>query len=230
LSAAVVSALQACRDKKPNDLLTSIENTKELVRASFERSMQNSVSEDEKNRGLYKFELYSTLRAINNYLEGNKSLIQAFQLAWGNELVSTYAPSANHKDYVSPFPFNEDEFYDFDYDKDLLLNALGQLTTTLDRLKQGGILGYYEISIPYDDYGGVVTIALDDYSSIGAEILLSEQKILSEGPVHSCVRALFDKAKISFSLDTFYIDPLTTRQENYNPSQLLLSLSGLSKA
>jgi hypothetical protein len=84
LAAAVVSALQACRDKKPNDLLTSIENTKELVRASFERSMQNSVSEDEKNRGLYKFELYSTLRAINNYLEGNKSLIQAFQLAWGS--------------------------------------------------------------------------------------------------------------------------------------------------
>ena len=76
----------------------------------------------------------------------------------------------------------------------------------------------------------VVTLAVDDYSSIGAEILLSEQKYLSEGPMQALVRHLFDSENIQIGgLDTFYIDPSTTRQENYNPTQLLLSLSGLSK-
>ena len=146
--------------------------------------MQNSMSEDERNRGMYKFELYSTLRAISNFL-GNKSAIRAFQLDWGKNLVSIYAPSANRKDYVSPFKEKDDEFQDFDYDKNSLLDALGKLTVTMDRLKLGGLLGYFEISIPYDDYGSVVTLALDDYSSIGAEILLSEQNhhLAFEAPI-----------------------------------------------
>ena len=100
---------------------------------------------------------------------------------------------------------------------------------TLNRLKAGGVLGYYEISIPYDDYGSVVTVALDNYAAIGAEILLSEQKNLCEGPTQALVRALFDEARINFSLDTFYIDPSTTRQDDYNPTQLLLSLNGLRR-
>lgn len=99
----------------------------------------------------------------------------------------------------------------------------------LDKLKSGGLIGYYEISIPYDDYGSVVTVALDDYVPIGAEILLSEQNFKCAGPVQAVLRNLFDKARINFSLDTFYIDPSTTRQSDYNPTQLLLSLNGLSK-
>ena len=110
-----------------------------------------------------------------------------------------------------------------------MLNALGKLTVTLNRLKAGGLIGYYEISIPYDDYGSVVTVALDDYVPIGAEILLSEQKNLCEGPMQALLRALFDKAGINCSVDTFYIDPSTTRQNDYNPTQLLLSLNGLKK-
>ena len=110
-----------------------------------------------------------------------------------------------------------------------LLDSLGKLTVTLNRLKAGGVLGYYEISIPYDDYGSVVTVALDDYEPIGAEILLSEQKNLCEGPMQALVRALFDEARIICSLDTFYIDPSTTRQDDYNPTQLLLSLNGLRR-
>ena len=110
-----------------------------------------------------------------------------------------------------------------------LLDALGKLTVTLNQLKLGGFLGYYEISIPYDDYGSVVTVALDDYASIGVEILLSEQNVVIEGPTQSVVRALFDNARINFGLDTFYIDPSTTRQIDYNPTQLLISLNGLRK-
>jgi len=99
----------------------------------------------------------------------------------------------------------------------------------LDRLKEAGLLASYEISIPYDDYGSVVTVAVDDYVPIGAEILLSEQKFLVAGIGQALVRSVVNRARISFSLDTFYIDPSTTRQDNYNPTQLLLSLSSLSK-
>ena len=170
------------------------------------------------------------MRAIANFLNENNSSIRDFQLDWGKELVSLYAPSASRKDYSSPFPVKEDEFQDFDYDKNSLLDALGTLTVTLARFKYGGLIGFYEISIPYDDYGSVVTIAVDDYCTIGAEILLSEQKFKCDGPIQAIVRYLFDKAKISCRLDTFYIDPSTTKQSEYDPTQLLLSLNGLSKA
>lgn len=233
LAAAVKSALIASGDNgssaKADVLNKSIQETKDLVRPSFERSMQDAVGEDEMNRGLFKFELYSTLRAITNFLKGDKTSIRSFELAWGNELVSMFAPSADRKDYVSPFPGKDDEFQDFDYDKDALLDVLGRVTVTLDKLKSGGLLGFYEITIPYDDYGSVVTVALDDYASIGAEILLTEQGIPCEGPIQALARALFDKVRINCRIDTFYIDPSTTSQKDYNPSQLLLSLNGLSK-
>jgi len=230
LAAAVKSALIASGNGGNEAALNkAIQETKDLVKPSFERSMQNAANEDEKNRGIFKFELYSTLRAITSFLNGNKASMKAFSLAWGKEIVSMYAPNANRRDYVSPFSEKEDEFQDFDYDKNVLLDALGKLTVTLDRLKSGGLLGYYEISIPYDDYGSVVTIALDDYSTIGAEILLSEQGIVTDGPMQALAKALFDDAKISCRLDTFYIDPSTTSQENYNPSQLLLSFNSLSR-
>jgi len=232
LAAAVKGALIASGDstaKAEETLYKAIQETKDLVRPSFERSMANVASEDEKNKGIFKFELYSTLRAITNFLKGEKASIKAFQRAWGNELLSTYAASANRKDFVSPFPVKEEEFSDFDYDKDLLLDALGKMKVTLERLKAGGLLGFYEISIPYDDYGSVVTIAVDDYTPISAEILLSEQNIYCDGPIQALTRAVFDGARIKFNLDTFFIDPSTTRQENYNPTQLLLSLNSLSK-
>ncbi|KAL3822921.1 hypothetical protein ACHAXA_010704 [Cyclostephanos tholiformis] len=232
LDAAVKGALAVSWEKSPYkaDILhKTIQDTKDLVRPSFERSMQNSMSEDERNRGFFKFNSYATLRAISIFLTGEKSSYRDFQVAWGDELLSNYAPTASRNDFVSPFPKGEDEFQDFDYDKYALLNALGKLTVTLNRLKAGGFLSYYEISIPYDDYGSVVTVALDDYAIIGAEILLSEQKYSCEGPMQALVRALFDKAGINCSLDTFYIDPSTTRQDDYNPTQLLLSLNGLRR-
>ena len=231
LDAAITSALIASGDASPattrEALNKSIQETKNLVRPSFERSMQTLLSDDEKKRGIFNFNLYATLRAITTFLRGDKSSIREFQLAWGNELLSMFASSANRKDFSSPFPGRDEELQDFDYDMNSLLDALGKLTVTLNQLKSGGLLGYYEISIPYDDYGSVVTVALDNYAPIGVEILLSEQKVMVEGPMQSLVRALFDGARINFGLDTFYIDPSTTRQDDYNPTQLLLSLNGL---
>ena len=215
---------------KADALNKEIQETKELVRPSFERSMQNTKSEDEMNRGEYKFELYCTLRAITNYLRENKSSIREFQYAWGSEIVSIYASSATKKDFVSPFPTGEEDLDDYDYDKENLLDALGKLTVTLNAFKDAGLLGFYEISIPYDDYGSVVTVAMDDYTSIQTEILLSEQNYDCDGLMQAIIRALFKQAKIKpDSLNTFFMDTYYKDSVNYNPTQLLISLNGLSK-
>jgi hypothetical protein len=233
LEAAINSALIAAGDRTSSTardaLYKSIQETKNLVRPSFERNMQTAATDDEKNRGMFNFNLYSTLRAIPTFLRGDKSSIRTFQIAWGNELSKKFASNANRNDFISPFPGRNEEFQDYDYDENALLDALGKLTATLNQLKSGGLLGYYEISIPYDDYGSVVTVALDDYAPIGVEILLSEQNLMIEGPIQALVRSLFDEARINFGLDTFYIDPSTTRQDDYNPTQLLVSLNALRK-
>ena len=73
LDAAVRSALVASGDRaltKADILRKSIQDTKDLVRPAFERSMQNSMSEDERNRGIFKFNSYATLRAIANFMMG----------------------------------------------------------------------------------------------------------------------------------------------------------------
>mmetsp|Transcript_23932 Transcript_23932/g.50426 ORF Transcript_23932/g.50426 Transcript_23932/m.50426 type:complete len:417 (+) Transcript_23932:66-1316(+) len=236
LGMGVESALIAVANggKGKEALEKAIQQTKELVRPSFERSIQNSMdNEGERKRKMYNYEFYSTLRAIDSYLTengGGKESTKQFQTAWGRILVETYAPNASRKDYVSPFPEKEDEFQDYDYDKGSLLDALGKLTVVLDRFKSGGLIGYYEISIPYDDYGSVVTVAIDDYVPIGAEILLKEQNYSKcDGPLQSMIRYLFSEARIGYALNSFFIDPSTTRQSGYNPTQLLLSLNGLTK-
>ena len=229
LDAAVKSALLSSGSKSDAALNKEIQQTKDLVRPSFERSMQNA-NDDEKNRGIFNFELYSTLRAIVTYLDKDKTALKAFSSAWGNELVSMFASNANRKDYVSPFTEKEDEFQDYDYPKNSLLDALGKLTVTLDKFKAGGIIGFYEISIPYDDYGSVVTVAMDDYTTIGGETLLQEQNYDTDGPMQAIIRVLIRDAGIKAdTLNTFWMDTNYKDSVNYNPTQLLLSLNGLTK-
>ena len=120
------------------------------------------------------------MKGINNDLNSS-SEIKKFYLSWGESLVTKLAPNANRKDYESPFPEIKDEFEDYDYDKDVLLDSLGMLNVALKSLQKNGLIGHYEISIPYDDYGSVVTVAMDDYTSIQTEILLSEQNYDCEG-------------------------------------------------
>lgn len=226
LDLAILSAVSAS-DKGESVVRDKITEIKILVSPSFERKEQMATSEDEKTKVRYNFELYATLRAIKNCLNGDKNSIRNFQVKWGEQLVQLFAPTASGKDYISPFTEKEDEFADFDYDKNKLLDALGKLTVALTKLKAGGLIGYYEISIPYDDYGSVVTVAIDDYVSISSEILLSEQGNKCEGPVQALARYLFGAAGIDCSFNTFYIDPSTTRQVDYNPTQLLLSFNDL---
>ena len=112
-------------------LKKAISATEELVRPSFERSIQNSKDEEEKMRKIFDFALYSRMRAISNILKGN-SASRNFQLAWGKALLSQLAPFADRKNYVSPFPEVKDEFEDYDYDKGKLLKTITSSDSTID--------------------------------------------------------------------------------------------------
>lgn len=110
LDLAVESALVAVASGAGKDSLSKvIQQTKDLVRPSFERSIQNASSEDEKKKGQFSFEMYYTLRAISTFLKENNVSSKVFQIAWGEKLVSMYAPNASRRDYLSPFPVKDGE-------------------------------------------------------------------------------------------------------------------------
>ncbi len=211
------------------DLKQTIKETEDLVRPSFERSISSSTDEEDAKRKMFNFALYSKMKAISKAMNNNPARVKKFQIEWGKRMVSELAPVADRRDYSSPFPELKDEFEDYDYDKGRLLDSLGALQASLGRLRKSGLIGYYEISIPYDDYGSVVTVAIDDYVPLGAEMLLSEQNTSVAGPASALIRSVMEKAGIDYTLDVFYLDPSTTKQNIYNPSQLLLSLSNLRK-
>ena len=146
--------------------------------------------------------------------------------------MTTLAPTANRKDFTSPFPIpSSDSSSPSSYDEGLLLDALGRVSVGLSELQKGGLIGHWEISIPEDDDWNVVTVAVDDDSTIGGQILSRERgQPLDGSPVNAMVRAAMDdtaKVSSSYKMDVFFIDPTTTKQELYNPTQLLISLSDL---
>ena len=100
INLAVKSALVASSGGSADELNKLIQQNKELVKPSFDRSLKGMNTEDEKNRGIYKFELYSTLRSITTFLNKDKAKLKQFSIVWGNELVSTFAPSASKKDFT----------------------------------------------------------------------------------------------------------------------------------
>ena len=114
------------------------------------------------------------------------------------------------------------------FDSKKLLDALGALSVALSRLQEGGIIGKREIIIPDDNYGELVTVAVDDDSTIPVQFLLREQeKFFLGSAVIALCRAVMDEQKLSFALDSYLIDPATTKQEKYDPTQLLVSLSNI---
>ena len=153
-------------------------------------------------------------------------------LLWGRNLLDRLAGPANAKyEFRSPFPKPDSEI-PFPYDEKQLTNALGAIEVALEKLQDGGLIGHWEISIPEDDYGEVVTIAIDDDVCLGAQILAQEEQSMLRGsPVVAMVRsALEDRAKIPYAaLDVFFIDPTTTKNELYNPTQLLVSVRNLGE-
>ena len=200
-----------------------------LIGSSFTQAADIN-NEQATQRENYNKDVYTQLRAYGEAMgqKGGMKYREAsrlFDKTWGRKLLVTLAPSASRDDFQSPFP-KPDPTDEQPYDEGALLDALGSVSVALNKLRDGGLVGHWEISIPEDDSWNVVTIAVDDDISIGGQILSRERnQALSGSTIVALVRsALEDQAKISFKLDTFFIDPTTTRQELYNPTQLLISL------
>jgi hypothetical protein len=225
-----------------------------------------TTSDDEKtpssatSRQQYNLEVYSRVRAYSDAL--GKSLTSTsstattseskssykvaretgkkLDLIWGRNLLNSLAgPSTTKYDFQTPFPkpVNFNGNIPLPYDENKLMNSLGALESALQKLQDGGLIGHWEISIPEDDYGEVVTIAVDDDVCLGAQILAREDSTttktmqLTGSPVVAMVRsAIEERAKIPYvALDVFFIDPTTTKNELYNPTQLLISIRNLGE-
>jgi len=224
---------------KTDDLEQAIQKITNLVRPSFERSQKGVVSneEDAKKRQSLVLALYVQMRAFSEQVElapslnskERKRLAQTFELTWGEKLVKELAPRADRNDFKSPLPpFQLPESY-YPYNTGKLLDALGVVSVGLQSLQNSGIIGFWEILIPPDDNGDVVTIAVDNDTTLPVQILLQEQRKIFRGSlVTAIVASAMEKSQIRCNIDTFFIDPSTTNQEKYNPTQLLLNLSALS--
>ena len=205
------------------------EEIQQLIKPVFERAAK-SADEDtqQRQRQVFNRDLYAQMRAYGE-LVPSKKISQKIERTWGEKLLAKLAPGAGRQDYTSPFPKpDETEFQP--YDEGALLDALGAVSVALNKLQAGGLIGRWEISIPEDDYWNVVTVAVDDDITIGGQILSRERnQSLSGSEVVAIVRAAMEGAKIPYKIDTFFIDPTTTRQEDYSPTQLLVSLSDLGQ-
>ena len=218
-----------------------IESVDNLVGPSFARA-QDASSEDEQKRNSYNRKIYSTMRAFGDLLLTNKDPKTArlaaanFELKFGEQLLLDNSPPlvpsrlTNRQSFKSPFPpLSEDDKGDLAYEEGALLDALGTLSSALDVLQAGGLVGHWEIAVPSDDFGEVVTIAVDDDISLGAQSLLREGQGLSlnGSVVTALTRASLKHFGIESAIDAFFLDPSTTKQDIYNPTQLLLNLSNI---
>jgi len=205
----------------------------QLVGPSFARAVSETKDDQSILRQTFNKELYVTLRAMGESTTSwTKETSREFQVTWGDKLLMKLAPNANRNDYTSPFPPPDDKDNQ-PYDEGSLLDILGRISVALRALQSGGLIGHWEISIPEDDDWNVVTIAIDDDITIGGQILAKERNQPLDGSfINSIVRAAMEhttKEKITYKMDVFFIDPTTTKQELYNPTQLLISLSDLGQ-
>lgn len=202
-----------------------------LLRPAFARAESSTPQDDEQSirRQAFNRDLYARTRTYGEFIQ-SREIARKLERAWGDRMLQTLAPNANRENFRSPFP-KPDEEDTQPYDEGALLDALGALSVALNKLQEGGLIGHWEISIPEDDYWNVVTVAVDDDISIDGQILGRERnQPLSGSEIVSLVRSAMEtRAQITYKLNTFFIDPTTTRQELYSPSQLLVSLSDLGQ-
>lgn len=226
-----------------------VDQMRAKLEPEFARGTTTTSKPDEAaKRQQYNLEVYARVRAYSEALRENatpksessskvsyvRQAGRKLDLLWGRNLLDQLAgPSDGKYEFRSPFP-KPDPDIPLPYDANKLTNALGAIEKALDVLQDGGLIGHWEISIPEDDYGEVVTIAIDDDVCLGAQILAREDSSstpLAGSPVVAMVRsAIEDRAKIPYTaLDVFFIDPTTTKNELYNPTQLLVSLRNLGE-
>lgn len=246
------ASLQQLVDKTRVRVRPAFERAVDAKTISSTGTTSPEATEEARKRQNYNLEVYSRVRAYGEALTtasipapesqppskpaSKASMVRRagkkLDLVWGRNLLDKLAGSVTDKfDFQSPFPKPEADI-PFPYDVDQLTNALGAIEVALQKLQDGGLIGHWEISIPEDDYGEVVTIAVDDDVCLGAQILVrEEQSVLRGSPVVAMIRsALEDRARIPYvALDVFFIDPTTTKNELYNPTQLLVSVRNLGE-
>jgi len=188
--------------------------------ASVTPSFEPPLSKDDQDaqaRFGFNDQAYSTLKAASKFATNGQASNAAFEAAWGKELLEALAVGSSRRDFKSPFPPPDPSDDGRAYDEDKLLDALGALSVFLRTLEAGGLCGRWEISVP-----------ADDDITLPAQFLLREQgSVLNGSAVLAVLRAALDKAGIGCHMDSYFLDPSTTKQSDYQPTQLLVSLSGL---
>jgi hypothetical protein len=222
--AAVVGAFARARRRSAFDVGDS------SVTPAFEPPPPTQADQDAQARFDYNGQAYASLKAASKFATNGRASSAAFEAAWGRELLAAFAAGSSRRDFKSPFPPPDPSDTERAYDEGSLLDALGSLSASLRALEAGGLCGRWEISVPADDDGDVVTVAVDDDVTLPAQFLLREQgAALSGSAVLAVVRAALDTAGIACRTESFFLDPSTTKQSVYQPTQLLVSLSNLRK-
>lgn len=189
---------------------------------------------DEEQLKQYEFNrnTYTSFRAWAQAVpEGSERKLAArsLEIAWGNLLLAEFSDGAGREAFT-PFsmPNRSD---DEPYDVDRVLGLLGTLSACLRKFQASGLIGKWELSVPPENDFEVVTLAVDDDISLGAQKLLRDQRAaISGSAVTAMCLAVMYQAKVSYRWDSYFIDPQTTsRQETYEPSQLLVSFSEIKK-
>ena len=250
LAPALAATVLACTERAASQSLRVPEETlrKEAVAVGdFSRARRRSAfnlgdtsvtpsfepprtkdDQDAQARFDFNDQAYSTLKAASKFATNGQASNAAFEAAWGKELLEVLAVGSSRRDFKSPFPPPDPSDDGRAYDEDKLLAALGALSVFLRTLEAGGLCGRWEISVPADDDGDVVSVAVDDDITLPAQFLLREQgSVLNGSAVLAVLRAALDKAGIGCHMDSYFLDPSTTKQSDYQPTQLLVSLSGL---
>ena len=187
-------------------ILKKQDEVRELVAPSFTRAASTTKTNDNEGEDIqyikrqsFNQDVYVKMRAIGEAFltnTNNREAARQFEKAWGEKILTKLgATNANRNDYKSIFPQPEDKEYQT-YDEGALLDSLGKVYVALDKLRNGGIIGHYELSIPEDDNWNVVTIAVDDDITIGGQILGKERyQPLSGSMVVAIVRSAMDERK-----------------------------------
>mmetsp|Transcript_23207 Transcript_23207/g.35837 ORF Transcript_23207/g.35837 Transcript_23207/m.35837 type:complete len:431 (-) Transcript_23207:239-1531(-) len=223
---AQASALKTSSSLSQKDIDDALLAVVNVVSPSFRKQLDNSaIGEEDRKRLNFNYAMYCQMRAFDNL----HVAVQPFEITWGLTLLNALAPNADRSSYKSPFSTSSEDFGEVDVDASLL-DALGALQVSLLELQRGGLIGKSEIAIPTDNFGSVITVAIDDDISLGSQILLKEQKKqFSSSFSTAMVKAALDRAHVSYEFDSFFLDPSTTKQSEYNPTQLLINISNVEK-
>lgn len=229
-----------------DELRRMVDQVESLVGPAFDRRLATELEgsenkEEERARRRFSADTFVRFKAYAKFAK-QPQVAAAFDQAWGKELLDLLSKGHRGRaDFSSPFPAPDPDF-PLPYTESDLLDALGALSYAFRTMERGGLIGHWEISVPADDDGNVVTIAVDDDISLGAQFLLRDQGaalgesnvvfkeatvLLSASGVQAMARAALERAGISCRIDSYLIDPSTTKQSVYEPTQLLLSLSNL---